>query len=84
MTTRRRPIVTGDLADGTQQRLRYGLGEHVPYRWHGRPGWNPARVLDAWRSGGRMTRECAACGAPPGGNCRTRSGGTTRTPHRGR
>ena len=70
---------------GAQQRLRYGLGEFRPYRWHGRPGWNPARVLDGWRSTDRMARECGYCGAPPGEHCRTRSGRVIpRTTHGGR
>ena len=65
-------IVSGDRADGTQQRLRYGLGEFRPYRYKGRPGWNPARALDAGED--RMRRKCRTCGARAGVPCRTRSG----------
>jgi len=77
-------IVTGDRADGTQQRLRYGLGEFKPYRYKGRPGWNPARALEDWHSTGRKTRACGKCGAQPGGPCCTRGGKPMHTTHTGR
>jgi len=69
---------------GAQQRLRYGLGEFRPYRWRGRPGWNPATALAGRRSRDRKTRPCGKCGAVPGEQCRTRAGGHTRTTHAGR
>jgi hypothetical protein len=69
---------------GAQQRSRYGLGEHVAYRWHGIPGWNPATAVAGRRSRDRKTRPCLKCGAQPGEQCRTRDGGHTRTTHAGR
>ena len=69
----REPILSGGRADGMQQRLRYGLGEHVPYRYKGRPGWNPAAVL-AGRFGTRKSRECGKCGVAPGEPCLNNSG----------
>jgi len=77
-------ILSGERADGMQQRLRYGLGEFKPYRWHGKPGWNPARVLHGWHSADRRARPCATCGALPGECCRTRNGNPSHTAHSGR
>ena len=74
--------VTGD--DGSQQRLRYGLGEFKPYRWRGIKDWNPAKVLDGWRSTDRRTRDCHKCEALAGEECRTRSGKRMHTTHTGR
>ena len=79
----RQPVLAGST--GADQRLRHGLGEHRPYRWRGRPGWNPAAVLNGWRSVDRMGRSCYYCGAPPGERCRTKGGVViTRTTHSGR
>ena len=63
---------------GAQQRLRHGLGEHKPYRWHGKPGWNPAAVLDGWLSAARKQRTCPKCGAKPGEQCHTKNGKVMR------
>jgi hypothetical protein len=73
-------IISGDRADGTQQRLRYGLGEHKPYRYKGIPGWNPARVL-AGRQGTRKSRVCDRCGAQPGELCLSNAGKPMRSYH---
>ena len=73
MPTGREPILSGGRADGMQQRLRYGLGEFKPYRYRGRPGWNPAAVLKG-RRGTRKSRECEGCGAAPGSPCLNNSG----------
>ena len=82
MRPRTAVAITGST--GAQQRLRHGLGEFRPYRWHGTPGWNPAKVLLGRRSADRKTRPCEACGAVAGEQCRTRAGGHTRTCHVGR
>jgi len=75
--------VTGST--GAQQRLRHGLGEHKPYRWHGKPGWNPARALGKYRSKDRLRCPCGTCGAQPGEQCRAKDGThMTRNSHDGR
>ena len=76
------PIITA--RDGTQQRLRYGLGEFRPYRYKGRPDWNPASVLDGRRSKRRKSRPCEQCGAQPGEACLSKAGKAMRTTHTGR
>jgi len=76
-------IISGDRADGTQQRLRYGLGEHKPYRWRGIPDWNPAKVLGR-QSKNRKSRECEKCGAQIGEACLNGSGQDMRGYHTGR
>jgi len=78
------PILSGDRADGTQQRLRYGLGEFRPYRYKGRPGWDPATALAGWRSADRGTRPCPTCGARPGQSCRSVTGKRANNAHTGR
>ena len=72
MSYSRPAIVTGDRADGTQQRLRYGLGEFKAYRYKGRPDWNPAKVLKKF-TGKPLDRECGKCGAKPGKPCLSRA-----------
>jgi hypothetical protein len=83
MATGRHAIISGDRADGTQQRLRFALGEFVPYRWRGVPGWNPASVLDG-RRGPRKSRECEKCCAGIGKACLNASGKEMRGYHTGR
>jgi hypothetical protein len=80
MTAGRPAILSGDRADGTQQRLRYGLGEHKPYRYRGRPGWNPAKVLEGLQ-GTRKSRPCRKCGAQPGEKCLTLAGKPMHSTH---
>ena len=77
-------FLSGDRADGTQQRLRYGLGEFKAYRYKGTPGWNPASVLDGRRSRSRKTRACEQCGVQPGEACLSNAGKPMRTTHTGR
>ena len=77
-------ILSGERADGMQQRLRYGLGEFVPYRWRGIPGWNPAKVLGGRHSKDRMARDCRKCGAQPGEACVSNGGKPMRNTHTGR
>jgi hypothetical protein len=84
MPAGRPPILSGDRADGTQQRLRHGLGEHRPYRWRGVPGWNPASALDGERSKDRKDRACGKCKAQPGEYCVTRAGKPMHSTHTGR
>ena len=69
--------------DGTQQRLRYGLGEFKPYRWRGIPDWNPAKVLEKF-TGKRLDRKCGQCGAKPGKPCLNRAGNPMQDYHTGR
>ena len=76
--------MSGDRADGTQQRLRYGLGEHKPYRWRGTPGWNPAKALAGRQSKDRKSRPCDKCEAQPGEPCLNTSGTAMRGYHTGR
>ncbi len=78
----RNPVISGDRADGTQQRLRYGLGEFVPYRWRGIPGWNPAKVLP--KRARRKSRPCEKCGAEVDSPCLKASGDPMRGYHTGR
>ena len=80
----RGPIVPGERADGSQQRLRYGLGEFRPYRWHGIKDWNPAAVLGGRRDKHRKTRPCEKCGVQPGEQCLNRAGQPMRSYHTGR
>lgn len=75
-------ILSGDRADGTQQRLRHGLGEFVPYRWRGIPGWNPAAGLP--KRSPRKSRACGKCKAQPGESCLNNSGKPMRGYHTGR
>jgi hypothetical protein len=82
--SRREPMLSGDRADGTQQRLRFGLGEFVPYRWRGIPGWNPAAVLNGVRSRNRKQRACGKCKAQPGESCLSQAGKPMRSTHTGR
>lgn len=79
----RNTILSGDRADGTQQRLRHGLGEFVPYRWRGTPGWNPAKVLKGQR-GPRKSRPCDKCKAEVGDPCLNQAGQPMRGYHTGR
>ena len=83
MPRSRAAIGSGDRADGTQQRLRHGLGEHKPYRWRGIPDWNPASVLGG-RRGPRKSRACEKCGAQVGEPCLNGSGKDMRGYHTGR
>jgi hypothetical protein len=70
---------------GADQRLRHGLGEHKPYRWRGKPNWNPGEALPAQYSKRRKTRPCPKCGAQPGEQCHTADGTPmARNSHRGR
>ena len=84
LTMRPRQAVAISGSTGAQQRLRHGLGELKPYRYKGRPGWNPALALGKYRSRDRRARACW-CGAQPGELCRTKSGRIMpRTTHSGR
>jgi hypothetical protein len=83
MGSGRSAIISGDRADGTQQRLRHGLGEHKPYRWRGIPGWNPAAALKE-HSGPRKSRACGKCKAQVGESCLDNSGKPMRGYHTGR
>ena len=80
----REPMLSGDRADGTQQRLRYGLGEFKPYRWRGIKDWNPAKVLGGRRSKNRRERACGKCKAQVGESCVNQAGQPMRSTHTGR
>jgi hypothetical protein len=84
MAVPRRVTLTGGLADGSRAIDRHGLTRRRPYRWRGIPGWNPAAVLDSWRSAGRMNRRCGYCGARPGVACRNLAGQVMTRAHGGR
>jgi hypothetical protein len=83
MAAGRPAIESGRLADGTQQRLRHGLGEFKAYRYKGKPGWNPARVLEQF-TGKPLGRQCGKCGAEPGEPCLNKAGRLMRGHHTAR
>ena len=74
-------IPSGSRADGSQQRLRFGLGEFRAYRWRKTPGWNPASVLGGLKGKHRKQRECPKCDAVAGEPCWNQAGNPMRSYH---
>jgi hypothetical protein len=76
-------VTAGVRVGGAQPGL---LVPQRPYRWHGIPGWDPAKTagLDALKAA-EIDRRCPQCGQQPGHLCRSlRNGKTMQTAHQAR